>query len=209
MRSTNGAISGSARRAAPTPPPTSALVADTRFSHDRGFYDAPFYVTLTTATPDATIYYTLDGSYPFDEERGIPAGSLYTEPIFISRTTCLRAIALKPGWKATNVDTQTYLFLDDVIRQPASPFDWPTDWGHTGHGDYEMDPDVVDDPLYSETIKDDMKAVPTLSLVTHKDYWFGEQRQGHLSGRRVERAARLGRTDLRRRPQGGSRPTAP
>ena len=154
------------------------VVADTKFSHDRGFYEAPFYVTLTTATPDAAIYYTLDGSDPFDWNRQIPIGSLYIEPVFISRTSCLRAIAFIPGWKPTNADTQTYLLLDDVIRQSERPFDWPTNWGHTGRGDYEMDPDVVDDPLYSATIKDDMQAVPTLSLVTHKDNWFGDSGKG-------------------------------
>ncbi|UCD52051.1 MAG: lamin tail domain-containing protein, partial [Phycisphaerales bacterium] len=105
-------------------------------------------------------------------------------------TTCLRAVALKPGWKPTNIDTHSYIFLDDVIRQPARPFGWPTNWGHTGSGDYQMDPDVVDDPLYRDTIKDDLKAVPTLSLVTRQDNWFGSggrgiYPQGELSERPV------------------------
>jgi len=155
-----------------------------------GLVAAPFYVTLSTKTEGASIYYTLDGSEPFSEERGVPGGRSYTTPIFISDTTCLRAVAFKLGWKPTNVDTQTYLFLDDVIRQPTSPSGWPTNWGHTGRGDYEMDPEVVEDPLYRETIKDDMKAVPTLSLVTNKDNWFGANGrgiypQGELSERPV------------------------
>ena len=33
-------------------------VGDTKFSHDRGFYETPFEVILTTATPGATIVYT-------------------------------------------------------------------------------------------------------------------------------------------------------
>jgi hypothetical protein len=41
-------------------------VADTKFSHDRGFYDAPFSVTITTKTEGATILYTLDGRLPHD-----------------------------------------------------------------------------------------------------------------------------------------------
>jgi CotH protein/lamin tail-like protein/chitobiase/beta-hexosaminidase-like protein len=156
----------------------AGLVADTKFSHDRGFYDAPFYVTLTTATEGASIYYTVDGSEPFDEDRGAPGGHSYSEPIFINTTTCLRAVAFKLGWKPTNIDTQTYLFLDDVIRQPANPSGWPTNWGHTGSGDFEMDPEVVEDPLYRDTIEDDLKAVPTLSLVTHTNNWFGSGGQG-------------------------------
>ena len=39
-------------------------VGDTKFSHDRGFYETPFEVTLTTDTPGATIVYTTDGGKP-------------------------------------------------------------------------------------------------------------------------------------------------
>ncbi len=40
------------------------FVADTAFSIDRGFYDTPIAVEITTATPGAQIRYTLDGSRP-------------------------------------------------------------------------------------------------------------------------------------------------
>jgi len=164
------------------------LVADTKFSHDRGFYEAPFYVTLSTKTPGANLYYTLDGSEPFDHDRGVPSGTLYTEPIYVSTTTCLRAVATKTGWRPTNADTQTYIFLDSVLNQPARPSGWPTNWAQSGSGDYEMDPDVVDDPLYSGTIKDDLRAVATLSLVTDRDNWFGPNGQGiYLRGELDER----------------------
>ena len=39
----------------------TGLVADVQFSVPRGFYNAPFALQLTTATPGAVIYYTLDG----------------------------------------------------------------------------------------------------------------------------------------------------
>jgi len=69
-------------------------------SHERGFYESPFSVTLATETEGAAIYYTLDGSEPFDLARGgrFPAGNVYTGPIAISQTTCLRAKAIKTGW---------------------------------------------------------------------------------------------------------------
>jgi hypothetical protein len=38
------------------------VVADTKFSPDRGFYYTPFSVTITCDTPGATIRYTTDGS---------------------------------------------------------------------------------------------------------------------------------------------------
>jgi hypothetical protein len=151
-------------------------VADTQFSHDRGFYDAPFFVTITTETEDANIYYTLDGSDPLlPNLRDEPQGTLYTAPIPISETTVLRAGASKTGWKSTNVDTQSYIFLDDVIEQPHNPSGFPTYWGST-RGDYEMDPDVVNNPAYASTIKDDLQTIPSVCVVLDNDDIFGSQR---------------------------------
>ncbi|HUU17278.1 MAG TPA: lamin tail domain-containing protein, partial [Sedimentisphaerales bacterium] len=152
-------------------------VDDTKFSHKRGFYDTTFSVTIATETKDAVIYYTLDGTEPYNTASGgrSPGGMVYTGPIRITTTTSLRAIAVKPGWKPTNIDAQTYIFLDDVIRQPARPAGFPTNWGHAGNGDYEMDPQVVNDSRYRNTIKNDLKSVPTLSLIMDKDDWFGSK----------------------------------
>jgi hypothetical protein len=163
-----------------------AVVADTKFSHDRGFYDAPFEVQITTGTPGAIIRYTTDGSTPTTTY-----GQIYNpaSPITISTTTCLRTMAYKSGWKSTNVDTQTYIFLDDVINQATNlftgsqvtPSGYPSSWGSVT-GDYQMDPDVVGqngrdrfNGLYARTIIDDLKSAPTISLVMDKDDWFGSR----------------------------------
>ena len=149
-----------------------AYVADTKFDFDRGFYDAPFDLAITTATPGATLRYTLDNSAPTET-----TGTVYTGPIRITKTTVLRAAAFKAGYEPSNVDTQTYIFLDDVIRQPANPAGYPASWGYyQGNpfpADYGVDPNVVNDPLYSGTIKNDLKAIPTLSIVTSIDDMFG------------------------------------
>jgi len=160
------------------------VVADTTFSHDRGFYDQSFEVTISTRTEDATIRYTLDGSTPTPSY-----GTVYNRPILIQGTTSLRAVAFKTGWKSSNVDTQTYIFLDDVIRQATNstteaqvtPHGYPTSWG-SSNGDYQMDPDVVgqngkDDfgGLYANTIRDDLRAVPSICLVMNRDDWFGNK----------------------------------
>lgn len=142
-------------------------VGDTTFSRDRGFYSEPFYVTISTETPGATIMYTRDGSAPSETH-----GTEYTGPIPILLTTCLRAIAFKPGWLGSNVDTQTYIFLDQVITQPAAPFGFPSYWGSQA-ADYEMDPDVVNNPSYSGEIRDDLLALPTMSIVMKTDDMFG------------------------------------
>ncbi len=86
------------------------LVADTKFSHTRGFYEAPFSLSITCQTPDAEIYYTTDGSAPIEDDVPTAAGIRYTGPISIGATTCIRAAAIKTGWMPTNIDTQTYLF---------------------------------------------------------------------------------------------------
>jgi hypothetical protein len=143
------------------------IVADTKFSVDRGFYDTPFEVTITCDTPGATIHYTLDGSAPSETY-----GNEYTSPIRIPTTTCLRAMAFRPGWMSTNVDTQTYIFLNSVARQPNNPFGFPRQWGSTT-ADYEMDPEVVNDPLYSSRIRDSLLSLPTMSIVTETDNLFG------------------------------------
>jgi hypothetical protein len=105
----------------PTPTPGGpngvgyiGFVEDTSFDHDRGFYAAPFDVVIATPTAGADIYYTLDGSPPSPTN---PTATLYSAPLHINTTTTLRAAAVKTGFRPTDVDTQTYLFLDHVIRQ--------------------------------------------------------------------------------------------
>jgi hypothetical protein len=163
------------------------VVTDPEFSHQRGFYDAPFSVSITTETKGAAVYYTLDGRSPYDLDRGIPTGAIYTIPIPISTTTCLRAVALKNSWEPSAISTHTYIFLDSVIQQATDPVTgrqvtppgYPTSWG-TVTGDYQVDPDVVGQDgkdkfggLYARTIKDDLKSVPIISLVMERDNWFG------------------------------------
>ncbi|MEK9864080.1 MAG: chitobiase/beta-hexosaminidase C-terminal domain-containing protein, partial [Verrucomicrobiota bacterium] len=145
------------------------FVADTQFSVDRGFYTDPFSLVISTQTEGASIRYTTDGTMPTAGQ-----GNLYTGPIRIDQTTSLRAIAYRSGYEPSNVDTQTYLFLKDVIRQAAdgrAPTGWPTRWG-SNTVDYGMDPDVVDDPAYRDTIIDDMQTLPSYSIVMNLDDFF-------------------------------------
>ena len=81
----------------------SGEVKDTKFSHDRGFFDQGFELAITTATPDATVVYTTDGSEPTLENGRLG------NTLFIARTTVVRARAFKEGMTPTNVDTQTYI----------------------------------------------------------------------------------------------------
>ncbi|MHC4537212.1 MAG: CotH kinase family protein, partial [Planctomycetota bacterium] len=98
------------------------FVDEPEFSRQSGFYTTPFSVTLATETKDAVIYYTLDGSEPYDTTaRGrAPSGMVYTDPITITTSTNLRAKAIKPGWKLSNVRTKAYVFLEPDIRNFSS-----------------------------------------------------------------------------------------
>jgi len=151
-------------------PPTAGFVADTKFSVDRGFFDAPFDLTITSDTPDAVIRYTTNGAVPT-----ATTGTLYTGPIRISATTVLRAMAFKEGFEPSNVDAQTYLFLEDVIRQSPTgqpPEGWPARWG-SNQVNYGMNQSVVNANI--DTIKDDLKSIPSMSIVMNLDDLFGTQ----------------------------------
>ena len=54
-------------------------------------------VTITTTTPDATIYYTVDGSIPTAES------TLYTEPFTVTENGTIFAIAKRDGYKDSEI----------------------------------------------------------------------------------------------------------
>ena len=150
----------------------SGVVSGIEFSQERGFYTESFYLTLATETEDAIIYYTLDGTDPFDIAAGgrSPSGTVYTGPVYIRNTTALKAIATKPGWMPTDIKTHTYIFVKDVIRQSptgqAPGPDWPT--GSVGGQmiNYGMDPDIVNNSRWAGLMETALLDIPTISLVT-------------------------------------------
>ncbi|MEE8452232.1 MAG: CotH kinase family protein [Thermoguttaceae bacterium] len=145
------------------------FVADTKFSVDRGFYDTPQQVEVRSATPMATIRYTLDGSAPT-----ATTGIVYTGPIAVDTTTILRAAAYRAGYEPSNVDTHTYVFVADVIGQSSTPDGFPSLW-RSEPADYEMDPQIVGNPLYGDTLEEDLKSLPVMSLVMDGDDLFDAQ----------------------------------
>jgi len=146
-------------------------------SRKRGFYDQAFTVTLATETEGALIYYTLDGQEPYTLGGRAPIGTVYQGPISISRTTILRAKAIKAGYMPSRIKTHTYIFLRDVKRQSYSGSapgpGWPTGSANAQVIDYGMDPDVANDPRYAPLIEDALRAVPSISLVTKLSNLFG------------------------------------
>jgi hypothetical protein len=158
----------------PTPGATNApgylgLVADVQFSVPRGFYDSPIAVSLSTTNVGATVYWTTNGSIP------APAnGTLYTGPIAISKNTFLRAAGSLSNYVSSIPITHTYLFLNQVIHQPNSNGlpGYPIIWQASYPADYEMDPNVINSANYGPTLSNDLRSIPTLSIVsTHSNFW--------------------------------------
>ena len=74
------------------------------FSRRGGFYAGTVTVALSSATADAVVYYTTDGSVPDEGD------ATYEAPLAIDANTPLRARAYAPGRAASAPVTQTYLF---------------------------------------------------------------------------------------------------
>ena len=136
-----------------------AQPTDTGFEPKRGLYAAPIAVALTADDAAATIRYTTDGSAPTRER-----GTIYAGPVPIERTTVLRAMAYGGGGQ-TNVDTHTYIFPADVVRQPRRIDGWPTPTLGSGRQqvrlDYEMDPEIRG----RWDLEAALRALPSVSVV--------------------------------------------
>lgn len=77
------------------------------------------YVTITTQTQDATIYYTVDGSTP------TTSSNVYTSSFVIGETTTVKAIAIKSNCYDSQVIAQT--FTSPIQSPVISPDIWTTD----------------------------------------------------------------------------------
>ena len=112
--------------AEPTPGATNADVYDgiatePEFSRQGSLGREPLTLTLSTETPDATIYYTLDGREPYSIARGRPGGFTYTGPIEITRTTTVKAVTWRSGWRQSRIRTERYTFVDSDFADFSSP----------------------------------------------------------------------------------------
>lgn len=80
-----------------------------------GTYHTPPTVTITDATPNAVIYFTLDGSTP------TTSSPVYTQPVTIADNSTLQAMALAPNGSDSPVATATYTVLAKTpYIEPAS-----------------------------------------------------------------------------------------
>jgi len=84
------------------------IAAQPTFSSPTGLYTAPISLTISSETPNASIYYTLDGSTP------TTSSTPYTAPFTINQTTTVKAIATASGYNNSSVASATYTFPTTV-----------------------------------------------------------------------------------------------
>lgn len=145
-------------------------------SKKHGFCDEPFALTVTDKNnlvgEGATIRYTLDGSEPTIES------TLYSGAIQISHNTVIRVAVVGADGKVSGLTTATYLFVDDVLKQSATPAGYPSTWGNystisgVAPACYGMSSAMAADPTLAANIKEGLKSLPVLSIVTDKDNLF-------------------------------------
>jgi hypothetical protein len=102
------------------------VVEPPRISAGTGFCTEPITVSITTTTEGATIYYSVDGTDPLSQSptRGRSAasmGSVYTTTLRIAKSTTLKAVAIKSGWRQSAMSAERYIFIGPDLVSFSSP----------------------------------------------------------------------------------------
>ena len=107
------------------------------------------------------------------------------------------------GYIPSDIDTHSYIFLRDVLRQSNNIPNYPTIWQASYPADYAMDSNIVNHPVYGPTISNDLRSIPSLCIVSDTT-GFGIRRPAFIRTRPA--AARPG--NARRRVELIRRATA-
>jgi hypothetical protein len=106
------------------------------FSHERGFYDNPFMLSIEKTDSDAEMFISVDDSIPY-----VPASSLTSFPV--AETVTVRAAVKQDGYKSPDITTHSYLFIDDVASSSV------------------MDKRITEDPRYAGRLRKGLLDLPT------------------------------------------------
>ena len=149
------------------------------FSHDSGFYDAPFDLSISAANIAAVLYYTIDGSNPATSVTRISAGQQATiriDPMIdtirpVTPAFLVRSIAMISDSAVTEHVSATYIFIEQVKTQNYPGGGWPLGNMQGQLIDLNMDRD----PQFANVIKDALMDIPSISVVTDNNNLFGAQ----------------------------------
>ncbi len=93
----------------------TSLAASPTFSPGAGTYSSAQAVSISSATPSATIYYTTNGTTP------TTSSTVYSGPIAVSSSETIEAIATASGFSNSPVAIAAYLINVATTSQTASP----------------------------------------------------------------------------------------
>jgi fibro-slime domain-containing protein len=80
-----------------------------------GFFQGQTQVVATHPSAGVILYYTTDGTTPTSSSQ------VYTGPITLSNTATVKIIAMKPGWRSSEVVEATYVRMETVATPVADP----------------------------------------------------------------------------------------
>jgi len=84
----------------------TGTVENPTFSLSPDIYTAPQHLTLSCATPDASVHYTIDGNEPTEDS------PVCVSEIFIKETLTVKAKSFKHLWKPSRTVTQHYIITE-------------------------------------------------------------------------------------------------
>ena len=100
------------------------IVVNPEFNPLSGLYTSTQIVTMSTTTPGSKIYYTTNGNNPNIDVPNTFT-KLYTSPIQVSSTIFIRAVAVKPEWKSSDVVIGMYVFCSARGALPEKDVEVP------------------------------------------------------------------------------------
>ena len=150
------------------------------YSHLGGFYTNSFLLKMDVPNNDYYIVYTIDGSNPQTSSTAIDGGKSKTisidpgSSLGRAKTPCylVRASLAKAGLIPSKPLTQTYIFIDNVIKQKHPGGAWPTGNVNGQYLDFEMDDKVTNSPVYKNQMKEAFLDIPSISVVTDLESLF-------------------------------------
>jgi hypothetical protein len=92
---------------------TQSATATPSFYPAAGSYSTAQSVAISDATPNATIYYTIDGSTPTS------LSAVYSGPITVSASETLRAVAIASGYSVSSYTSAAYTIAQPVVATPT------------------------------------------------------------------------------------------
>ena len=107
------------------------------FSHERGFYENGFNLSIDHPDPDGDITLSQDGDSP---------STTYSHAFPVTTTRTVRASVTKPDYKSPRIQTHTYLFIDDIATSSV------------------MRTSIAQDSRYRDRLRDGLIEIPTLAI---------------------------------------------